>query len=339
MTEPSKGGRLPPEHIAAALEAALLAKQRGNRAGARTILRALAARAPDATRAWLLLATVAETRDEQRACLERVLEIDPENRLALRGMQRFAPAPPPVEATPPRWPLYAVIGAGALALLLAVLLIRPWESAPPSQPRPTPVQAAVGAPTAALPTIVLPTAALPTIVLPTVAPPSATAALPTLEAPSATAAPPAATATPTAQPTQATLAPGVIETVGPWSATLLRPNFALPLDGSIGPLQPRGRFVLALVAVENRGPGAARIPPGLFTLVDSAGNRYQPLPSASTIFLNTYGRSQHGDLSMEEVIGPEVGNVSVPLIFDVPLAARGLQLRVGDAPLGWPVGQ
>jgi hypothetical protein len=336
-----------PAHVAAALDAAMLAKQRGNRAGARTILRALAARAPDETRAWLLLATVAETRDEQRTCLERVLAIDPENRLALRGLQRFAPAPPPVEAAPPpaqalpRWPLYAVIGAGALVLLLAVLLIRPWESAPPapSPPRPTSVQAAIGAPTAALPTIALPTPAPATAAPATTPPPSAAAAPPTLEAPAATAAPPAATAIPMAQPTQATLAPGVIETVGPWSATLLRPNFALPLDGSIGPLQPQGRFVLALVAVENRGPGAARIPPGLFALVDSAGNRYQPLPAASTIFLNTYGRAQHGDLSMEEVIGPEVGNVSVPVIFDVPLAAHGLQLRVGDAPLGWPVGQ
>jgi hypothetical protein len=111
------------------------------------------------------------------------------------------------------------------------------------------------------------------------------------------------------------------------------------LDGGIGSFQPRGRFVLALVAVGNDGQAAARLPTGLFTLIDGAGNRYTPLPPLSTAFLNSYGRGQHGDLSMEDSIPADGGNKSVPLIFDVPASARLLYLLVGDSEDGWPVGQ
>jgi len=122
-----------------------------------------------------------------------------------------------------------------------------------------------------------------------------------------------------------------------WHAGLLRPEHAVLLDGSIGALQPRGRFVLALVAVINDGAAPARMPPDLFTLVDNRGNRYLPQPAASTTYLNTYGRGLRGDLSMEQDIPPGDGIRSVPLIFDVPESAGGLILHVDDAPLGWPI--
>jgi hypothetical protein len=110
------------------------------------------------------------------------------------------------------------------------------------------------------------------------------------------------------------------------------------LDGAIGTLQPRGRFVLALVVVGNDGATPARIPADLLTLVDAQGNSYQPVPAASTAFLAAYGRGQRGDLSMEEEIPTGGGNVSIPLIFDVPPTAHGLILRVSGASVGWPVG-
>jgi hypothetical protein len=124
----------------------------------------------------------------------------------------------------------------------------------------------------------------------------------------------------------------------PWHASLIRPEHAVLLEGSIGALQPNGRFVLALVAVGNDSAAPAHIPPDLFTLVDGQGRRYLPIPGASTVYLDTYGRGQRGDLSMEEEIPPGGGNVSVPLIFDVPPDTRDLTLHIGDAVAGWAVG-
>jgi hypothetical protein len=124
---------------------------------------------------------------------------------------------------------------------------------------------------------------------------------------------------------------------GAWHASLLRPDYAVPLDGAIGTLQPRGRFILALVDIGNNGTAPARIPANLFSIQAGDGHRYLPVPAASTAYLEAYGHGQRGDLSMEEQI-PSGGNVSVPLIFDVPAAARELMLHVGDEPRGWMVG-
>ena len=143
---------------------------------------------------------------------------------------------------------------------------------------------------------------------------------------------------PSPQPTpRQTLAPGQIIQQGQWHAILIRPEDALELDGSIGSFQPRGRFVLALVAVGNDGQVPARLPDDLFALVDSSGKRYAPLPQISTAYLNTYGRGQHGDLSMEDPIPSDGGNKSVPLIFDVPPGMRPLYLLAGDSAAGWPI--
>jgi hypothetical protein len=155
---------------------------------------------------------------------------------------------------------------------------------------------------------------------------------------SAAARPSAAPATltpiraPTALPI---LAAGDLITRPPWEVSLLRPDYAVLLDGSIGTLQPKGRFVLTLVAVSNTGQVPARLPSDLFALVDTRGQRYLALSAASTIYLNTYGRGQRGDFSMEEDIPPSGGVYSVPLIFDVPTSAAGLTLHVGTMPAGW----
>ena len=126
---------------------------------------------------------------------------------------------------------------------------------------------------------------------------------------------------------------------GAWHAVLLRPDDAIPLEGSIGDLQPRGRFVLALVAVGNDGAAPAPLPADFFALVDRAGNYYAPLPAASTAYLNVYGRGQRGDLSLEDQIPADGGNKSVPLIFDVPTTAGELYLVVKGNAAGWPIRQ
>ncbi len=144
-----------------------------------------------------------------------------------------------------------------------------------------------------------------------------------------------AVVTPTAPPG---LPLGTLVEVDGWSATLLRPDYALILDGSIGDLRPSGRFVLTLMAVSNNSAGARRIPADLFTIVDSQGHRYSPTPNASSAYLALYGRGQHGDLALEDDLAPSSGMRSVPILFDIPVNVTGLVLTVRDnGALGWPI--
>jgi hypothetical protein len=380
--------RLPPEMLASLLQTVRRKQQSGDLVGARVVLRALAAQQPEDPRIWLALATVVETRDEQRQALARALDLDPQNVLARRALERFTDsdgsqalahtatngasvareaqsaqiaAPPVLDPAEPvavesaaapddqparaiRWPLYLVIG---VAILLVLIVATLQSTLPPTVQAPTPTLALPGAVEDVGPTldVVLeapaPIAgqATPIAEITADAPPAgapSTDTPPNLTAlPSATAGAPSL---PAPAPTTPMLPPGEIVVQKPWHASLLRPDYAVLLDGAIGTLQPRGRFVLALVVVGNDDPTPARIPADLFSLVDSQGNRYQPEPAASTAFLAAYGRGQRGDLSMEEEVPAGGGNVSVPLIFDVPQNARDLTLRVGDASAGWPVG-
>jgi len=226
-----------------------------------------------------------------------------------------------------RWPLYLVIAVAILAVLAAALLIRE-ASVTSSAAVPTP--ALPGVATAPVvpsqPVTIVATALLPTETTATLAP----------TAPPATVAPP----TPTPGPTpRSILAIGQVVKHGIWHVVLLRPDYAVLLDGSIDTFQPRGRFVLALVAIGNDGLAPAPVPIDLLALVDQTGTRYPPLPAVSTAYLKAYGRGQRGDLSMEDPIPADGGNKSVPLIFDVPERARDLYLVVKDSDAGWPVRQ
>jgi hypothetical protein len=413
VIEPKSAGALPPVSVAALLESAMRARKSGNLAASRALLRALVTQQPDLPQVWLLLATVAETRAEQRHALEQVLALDPRSEPAQRGLARMgmieaataASAPkrqqhdhgilepavrvgtaapaiaqlaateraPDIVAAPAtvtlgesaevphtapelhtadvapaqaardiRWPLYVVIGVSALLVLIAAIVLRGAEFTAALRP----------APTAALPVLgaTIPVAALDTTVAPAIAPSAAPSAAPAntaatnnvataligLTAAPTAAASPTVPATPSPTPLQ-TLAPGQIVEHGQWHAILIRPEDAVALDGSIGAFQPNGRFVLALLAIGNDGLAPARLPDDLFTLVDSSGKRYAPLPQLSTAYLTTYGRGQHGDLSMEDPIPSDGGNKSVPLIFDVSPSARPLYLLVGDSSAGWQI--
>jgi hypothetical protein len=409
LPKPNSVDTLPPVSVTALLERAIRARKSGDIAASRALLRALVALQPDLARAWLVLATVAETRAEQRAALERVLALDPRNEPARRGLERMsrvepaapatarngqhtehveaepaiavhqtageavAQAAPPVAAAPRpfapsehaeavrtapalrsaetapqragrdiRWPLYLVIGVSALVVLIAAILIRGSEFMAVLRPAPTAALPVLGAATSALApaldiTAVPSAAAAPqpaagAATLPAVANPD----LQPTDLPRPTAAQPTPSPSPLPTP-RPTRAPGEIVQQGQWHAILIRPQDAVMLDGSIGSLQPSGRFVLALIAVGNDGQAPARLPDDMFTLVDGASNRYAPLPQISTIYLNTYGRGQHGDLSMEDPIPSDGGNKSVPLIFDVPPSARPLYLLVGDSSVGWQI--
>ena len=249
----------------------------------------------------------------------------------------LAPALTPVDrpadaARALRWPLYLVLGVSLLAVLFATVLIRGASTIPFTQQAPSP--GLPGSSAASATEAVAALAAAPA--LPAETPAAATMSLPsptpTVPLPSPTLAAPTETPRPT-------LPIGEVVEQDSWHVVLLRPDYAVPLEGSIGTLQPRGRFVLALVAVGNDGPAPARIPTDLLSIVDQSGVRYLPQPSLSTAYLNAYGRGQHGDLSMEDDIPADGGNKSVPLIFDLPASARQLLLVVRGNIAGWPIGQ
>jgi hypothetical protein len=265
------------------------------------------------------------------------------------------PAEPPAGWFRSHWLTYASIAVIAILLLGVLLLARERLSASAVQPTATPVLATpdLSGATAAPPV----QSPLPTAALPTVAPQEPTAVATVLPAETPAAPPPTAAVEPTtgaAEPTADAGAPtsvaatpaapqglalGQVVDRGDWSVTVLQPSHLLPLNGSIGSLPPQGRFVLALVAVGNRGVAPARVPEELLVLVDNRGNRYAPIPSASTAYLSAYGRGVRGDLSLEEEVPADAGIVSIPVIFDVPADAGGLVLQVEGAPSGWPYGQ
>ncbi|WP_255604515.1 M48 family metallopeptidase [Oscillochloris sp. ZM17-4] len=78
----------------------------GNKEEARNLFRLLTLQDPANGQAWLWLAGVAETREERQAALERVVELDPKNEMAIKGLQALgaraeSPSPDIVPATSP----------------------------------------------------------------------------------------------------------------------------------------------------------------------------------------------------------------------------------------------
>jgi hypothetical protein len=332
------------------LDSARRAAQRGEMARARAVVRTLTLQYPDSLKAWQVLADLAEHDQERQQALEQIAvllpapilpaEVAPEPDRAVTQPTIAWDASPETYPTPValthtqaleaqaqrmRWPIYLVIGIAAI-LIVGLLVWRTTSndllgsitsSDPPVNPSitiatliPTEPAAGSGAPTTEL---------LPT-----------QPALPTALATST----PLPTAGPTATP-RPVLPIGTVVQQGSWTIALLRPDDMLVLDGSIGDLQPQGRFALALLAIANDSDTAVKLPVDLVTLVDAAGKRYQPSLPASDAYLNTYGRGQVGDLSLREAIPPGAGNVSIPLIFDVPADARDLYLVISGDSKGW----
>jgi len=161
---------------------------------------------------------------------------------------------------------------------------------------------------------------------------------PTGGVPTAVPAPPTPLL-PTVPVTPAPLPLGAVVDYDGWSVTLLRPDYALTLDGAIGDLRPSGRFVLAVVAVSNNQPQPRRLPADLFLVRDATGRVYPPVPGASSAYLALYERAQRGDLALEDEFAPSSGMRSVPILFDVPPDASGLALLVPGAGAGWPIGE
>jgi hypothetical protein len=243
------------------------------------------------------------------------------------------------------FPLLNAIALGLILLLLAALgliLGRALLGGTDDATAPAATAASDLQPTAALGRPVSTTAATAGGEIGAVPTVSLSVPSPTPELPSpAAATAPVQVATPSLEQEQSLLLPmGTPIDYDGWTAVLVRPDDAVPLDGAIGDLQPNGRFVLAVVAVSNNSATPRVIPPDLFLLLDSSGRSYSPVPGASTTYLALYERAQRGDLALEDSFEPVLGLRSVPLIFDVAPDASGLRLTVnGAGPAGWPVGE
>lgn len=308
---------------------------------------------PSNEQARRLLARIAPASAPTEPRIERVTPVFPETILTepvAEPLPPVAPEEPEDLAQEPeergRFPLLNAIAFGLIIVLLFVIgflvlapLLRDRNVAVIPSPTAVLIQPSQAvAPTTGVVTVATPSAAAPSPLPPTsVAPaaaPTATIALPTVVQTGQTTAVAAASTTPSSE-----LALGTVLSSDGWSASLLRPDYALLLDGAIGELQPSGRFVLTLLTVGNSAPEPRRIPADLFELRDSFGRSYSPVPNASTAYLNLYGRGQRGDLALEDPIDASNGMLSIPVIFDVPVDAGGLTLHVkGTGPTGWPVG-
>src|ERR1041384_1837148 len=78
------------------LQLGIDAAREGNREEARNLFGLLTRQEPDNLQAWLWLAGVADGPEERRAALERVLELDPTNEMAVKGLQAMG-VPPTVK--------------------------------------------------------------------------------------------------------------------------------------------------------------------------------------------------------------------------------------------------
>src|SRR3990172_3328920 len=69
----------------------IAAVQAGNLSLARQLLNAALAENPNDVQAWLWMSGIVHTPVEKRECLRRVLDIDPENPAARRGLEALGP--------------------------------------------------------------------------------------------------------------------------------------------------------------------------------------------------------------------------------------------------------
>jgi len=93
---------------------------------------------------------------------------------------------------------------------------------------------------------------------------------------------------------------------------------------SIGTSRPRGAYLVVRVGVTNKSGATTTISPGEFGLVDASGTAYAPESAASPVYSGT-------QLVWPQQI-PDKSTVTLPLVFDIDPALKGVQLTIAELP-------
>ncbi|MCU0493479.1 MAG: tetratricopeptide repeat protein [Chloroflexaceae bacterium] len=93
------------------LQAGIAALKTGDRAGAMRLLAQAVRSDPNNERAWLFLAGAVADLEQRRSCLERVLQLNPQNEMARKGLASLAQ---PTATVAPVDPAAAVVPESAL---------------------------------------------------------------------------------------------------------------------------------------------------------------------------------------------------------------------------------
>lgn len=132
--------------------------------------------------------------------------------------------------------------------------------------------------------------------------------------------------------------PGTIYDYGLWRGMLTSPAHVRVLEAPPPDTSIQGKLVLVLLNVGNLTERPRPLPRHMVVFVASEGERYTPLPQASSRYLEAHGRGQAGDLALEDAIPPGGGLVTVPLLFDLPASTQqGILLFGPYADSGWQI--
>jgi hypothetical protein len=112
------------------------------------------------------------------------------------------------------------------------------------------------------------------------------------------------------QPTQA----------GTWYYTFPNVAFSNVIAGPVGTIEPKNRWLVVLMYVNNDSGGLLKLPADFFVVKDAQGRIYRPNVEASQAYKDA---GNYADVTMKDDIDPGV-NVSIPILFDVSADATDL---------------
>lgn len=90
-----------PIDVTSLLEAGIAAARAGDRKQARKLLKKVVRLAPHHIQAWVWLSSVVDDLEQQETCLEKILAIDPQHRVARKGLKALQKKKAARQATPP----------------------------------------------------------------------------------------------------------------------------------------------------------------------------------------------------------------------------------------------
>lgn len=349
------------------LQLGIEAARDGNREEARNLFTLLTRQEPDNIQGWLWLAGVSDTAAQRRDALERALEIDPKNEMALRGLRalgggrssiaergrdlvqrtgailsggnRRGTADNPRRSTTNRSAPMPAVSADDADLTAE---FDAFEEEYDDGRAPSPFMWGVLGAIALVLVVYLGSQFLggsssgPSFIDGLLGGSSLAEStpVPTTDA-LATATPrPTMTAEPTPEPTEVPMMDvdfaNSLNNSG-WEYGVREPLIFGDRTDRLSDVPPtNGRYVVLVVVVGNTSGNAQSLPEDFFVLTDDQGREYKAnFERSNTLFVNGGGKGVVSDLGVYEVVTSNVLQ-SVPLIFDVHPDATNLRLYGGD---------